>query len=65
MVAQRECLTGWRGNNYRFYCGVSAVLPLYPPVPRVTADSCPSVPLRGLRLPEAAIPHHDVTYETH
>lgn len=63
-------LTGWRGNNYRSCCVVTAVLPLYPLVARVTEGSCLSVLLEGIEPSRSssitsAIPHHGVTYETH
>lgn len=69
MVAHREGLTGQRGNNYRSYHVVTAVLPLYPLVPQVTEGSCILVLLEGIETSRSssvtsAIPHHDVT-ETH
>lgn len=61
MVAQRKGFTGWRGNNYRSWCVVTAVLPLCPLVPRVTEGSCPLVQLEGTENSRitSAMPHHE------
>lgn len=70
MVAHREGLRGRRGKNYSFYHVVTAVLPLYSLVPRVTEGSCLLVLLEGIETSRSssvtsAIPHHDATNETH